>query len=355
MNATSEESDRIADIAATWLAERQEGLTSVRAREFERWCLADPRHAAAVVRLEEVGGILEEMPVVRAELQPVLRFPDTRTVVPRATRRTPWLRVVAGLAAIVCLSAVGWWQWPREIPEAENYTTSAGGFERVVLSDGSVLELNANTTVRVEYGGNERRVDLVGGEAHFTVAHEAARPFIVGAGGVSVRAVGTAFNVRLATAGVEVLVTVGRVTVARPIASASSSDRLPRIVHPPATVSELGANERLVIPNFAMPSAQPGLALPVVERISPEMVRAALAWQERRLVFADTPLREVAEQFNRRNRLQLVIADPALDERRVAGTFAADNAEGFVRLLEGSRTIVVERRGEFEILLRAAP
>lgn len=119
----------------------------------------------------------------------------------------------------------------------------------------------------------------------------------------------------------------------------------------------LSANERLLIPDLAAPSAsapQPGSTPPMVEKVSPELVRAALAWQERKLVFADTPLREVVAQFNRRNRLQLTLTDPTLAERPVGGTFAADNAEGFVRLLANSGAITVERRGEFEIVLRAA-
>lgn len=71
-------------------------------------------------------------------------------------------------------------------------------------------------------------------------------------------------------------------------------------------------------------------------------------------MFADTPLREVVEQFNRRNRLKLMIADPVLAERRIGGNFAADNPEGFVQLLEEGKVFTVERRGDFEIVLRAA-
>ena len=69
-------------------------------------------------------------------------------------------------------------------------------------------------------------------------------------------------------------------------------------------------------------------------------------------MFAETPLRDVIAQFNRRNRVQLILGDASLGERPVGGTFAADNVEGFVRLLEGSGTIAIERRSEFEIVLR---
>ena len=71
-------------------------------------------------------------------------------------------------------------------------------------------------------------------------------------------------------------------------------------------------------------------------------------------MFSETPLRNVVAQFNRRNRLQLVIGDAAIAERPVGGTFAADNVEGFVRLLEGSGAIMVEHRDEVTVVLRAA-
>ena len=71
-------------------------------------------------------------------------------------------------------------------------------------------------------------------------------------------------------------------------------------------------------------------------------------------MFSETPLREVVAQFNRRNRLQILFGDAAVAERPVGGTFAADNVDGFVRLLESSGTIVVERRDEATVVLRGA-
>ncbi len=376
MSTEREDTDMIEEMAAEWLAEREEGLSTARAREFERWRRSDPRHAAAVARLEQACALLAKMPLVRAELQPVVEFParpskagETKTAPPRL----PWLRVAVGLAAAIAVAALGWWQWPRATPAAVVHSTSASGYERVVLADGSVVELNANSEVRVDFAPGERRIALVVGEAHFTVAHDTTRPFIVSAGHVVVRAVGTAFNVRRAATAVEVLVTEGKVQLAQAVGPAllsrrsgaktdaavpSRDDPVIRTGVPKSgSPTFLSANERLLVPDVATPlvsASQPGAAPPVVEKISPDLVRAALAWQERKLVFADTPLREVVAQFNRRNRLQLILADPTLAERPVGGTFAADNAEGFARLLENSGAITVERRGEFEIVLRSA-
>jgi len=343
MSESLDHEDPIEEVAADWLTQRAEGFSSTQKREFERWCRADPRHAAAVARLEAACALLEKMPLVRAELQPVVEFP----VKPReiaSAKKFPVPRVVLAMAAAVVLAALGWWQWSYPQPSAQVYATSTGGYERVVLADGSVVELNANSEVRVDLLPNERRVALLQGEAHFTVAHDTARPFIVSAHGVVVRAVGTAFNVRLAATAVEVLVTEGKVSVTDP---ATPSAAAPTI---------LAANERTLIATApTLTAAPPTAALaPVVEKITSEAVREALLWQERKLVFSETPLHEVVAQFNRRNRLQLVLGDAAVGERPVGGTFAADNVEGFVRLLEGSGTIAVELRDEMTVVLRAA-
>ncbi|MBC7366877.1 MAG: FecR domain-containing protein, partial [Undibacterium sp.] len=216
MNDPLDHADPIEEAAADWLTLRAEGFSSAQKRDFERWCRADSRHAAALTRLEAACTLLEKMPLVRAELQPVVAFPaEARSARPPATlgsRRvfTP-LRVALGLAAAVALAFLGARQFTAPPPaSAQSFATSAGGYERVVLADGSVLELNGDTRLRVSLAPHERRVELVAGEAHFTVAHDRTRPFIVSAGGVAVRAVGTAFNVRLATTAVEVLVTEGK-------------------------------------------------------------------------------------------------------------------------------------------------
>jgi len=212
MSESLDHDDPIEEVASDWLTQREEGFSLAQKRDFERWCRADPRHAAAAARLEAACALLEKMPLVRAELQPVVEFPvKPRVIAP--VKKFPVLRVVFAMAAAVVLAAFGWWQWARPQPSAQLYATSTGGYERVVLADASVVELNANSEVRVDLLPSERRVALVRGEAHFTVAHDTARPFIVSAHGVAVRAVGTAFNVRLAATSVEVLVTEGKVAV----------------------------------------------------------------------------------------------------------------------------------------------
>lgn len=349
MNDSLDHEDPVEEAAADWLALRAEGFSSAQKREFARWCRADTRHAAAVARLEATCALLEKMPLVRAELQPVIAFPVTarsgRPVNASRSAISP-LRVAFGLAAAVAVAFLTVMPFlPPPDSAAQVFTTSTGGYERVALADGSVIELNAETKVSVTLTPTNRRVELVAGEAHFTVAHDRARPFIVSASGVAVRAVGTAFNVRLASTAVEVLVTEGKVSVAE------AESVVPNARPSPASTTYVAANERTLVHLPSLTNTTP--SAPAVEKIAPATVRDALSWQERKLAFSETPLSEVVAQFNRRNRVQLILGDATLAERPVGGTFAADNVEGFVRLLESGNSIAVERQSETTVVLRA--
>lgn len=334
----------VEDAAIAWLTERDDGFSPARERDYARWLRADPRHAAAVARLEQTLGLLNELPEYRAELNtafdrgaPVVPFaPVASAPLERAPRRAPRWLAWSGIAASIAVAALIAW---RVLPySAENYyATTVAGYQRARLVDGSTIELNAASALRVRFTAAERHVKLETGEAHFAVAHDAARPFVVSAAGVFVRAVGTAFNVRIASDGaVEVIVAEGKVRVGHGRPDTATTDAAPLVA----------AGERLVLPKQ--------IPLPAVEKITAEAMRSALAWQGHLVEFADAPLAEVVARFNARNRVQLVIADPALGDRRIGGTFAIDEAEAFVRLLEVDGAIVAERHGVGEIRLRRA-
>ena len=108
------------------------------------------------------------------------------------------------------------------------------------------------------------------------------------------------------------------------------------------------ANERAVV------ATKGPVTPPRVERIAPEAVRTALIWQGPSLVFAATPLAEVAAQFNRRNPIQIVLADPALATLPIGGSFRPEHVEAFVQLLESGNEILVDRSDATRLVLRAA-
>jgi transmembrane sensor len=219
-------------------------------------------------------------------------------------------------------------------------------YERRRLEDGSVAELNAGAQLDVQFTAAERRVTLRQGEALFTVAKNPARPFIVHAGGVNVRAVGTAFNVRLGAGSVEVLVTEGRVQVAPPATRAAEQGSRGLPASAPPTPAEVSAGQRAVV-------ALAAGASPHVTPVSMEEVARALAWQPQLLDFSSAPLSRVVAEFNRSNRVQLVLADPDLRDLPIVASIRSDNLDGLVRLLTATGGIRAEHRGADEIILHA--
>jgi transmembrane sensor len=340
----SPDEEAIEAMAAAWLAQRDDGLTAEEQADFARWRQADPRHAAALARLEKTWTTLQQL----REFRPESRVHPNRDLLagarpPAKVLSFPAAAALAGVAAAVALAAFTWWPRPAPVPAeiaTPTYATTAEGYQRVTLEDGSVLELNANSLARVIYTPEQRRVELEHGEAHFTVAKNPSRPFIVRAGTVAVRAIGTAFNVRLAERDVEVLVTEGRVKVEQQAAG-----------HAPDGLPELGPGQRLVV------STQPGAATvpPQAEFLPTEAVQSALAWQGPRLRFNETPLADVVMQFNQHNRIQIELADASLAGLPVDGSFRSENVEAFIRLLESDRTIRVERVTPARIILHRVP
>jgi len=347
--------ESIAATAAAWLAQRDDGLTAAEAERFTRWRAADPRHEAAALRLEGAWSALQPLRDFRPAAQ---RHPDPDLLASPARGRllgSPAYATALALAAALIV-AVGWWALVSPSAAPLRYTTTAGGYERVILADGSVLELNGDTSAAVTYTPAARRVLLERGEAHFIVAKNPARPFWVEADGIAVRAVGTAFNVRLGPREVEVLVTEGKVTVsdAPPLlpkisrAQETSSTWSPR-TSPVDTF--LVAYERARIARPELLTAIAAAGPPTIEQLSPTVVGEILAWQGPRLVFVDTSLSEIVAQFNRRNAVQLILADPSLATLRVGGSFRAENVEAFVRLLESGGDVVVDRPDSTHLVL----
>ena len=341
MNASTplhEETDPIAHAAAAWMLRHDRGLTAAEQDEFSQWLAADPRHPAAWA--EHRWG-WEELDRLAGMQSSVHAVPDPDLLAPKRTAARPprWLWSALAAAAAV---AVGLFVWRAPVPTASPVSEpppirSLALIEQRALPDGSVIELNRGAIVTEHFTAGERHVRLERGEAHFQVAKDAARPFFVEAGGVAVRAVGTAFNVRLDPASVEVLVTEGKVSVATPAAPGSA----------PA-IPSLGVNERTVV------SLSPSAPAPQVTMVPPAEIEARLAWKPRLLDFTNAPLAEIVAEFNRRNPVRLVLADDALRQLRLSATFRSDNVEGFVRLMESDFGMNVSWRDDDEIVLRQA-
>jgi transmembrane sensor len=337
------ELNAIEETAAAWLVERDRGFARGRERAFRQWMQADARHAAAFEALASTWDLL-------GETQQAVALPARIT--PPWLRR--WLAPTLAAAAAVTFAYLGWEQRMAPAPAGEAVTsyvqaaaTEVGEIRQLALPDGSTIQLNTDSAVEIQYVANERRVRLARGEAHFQVAKDAARPFVVRAAEVDVRVVGTVFNVRLRPAAIDVLVTEGKVRVAAAAEPAQATNGTPA----DATVSELMAGQKLSIPLGESTSVAPE---PVIAATAAE-IRQTLAWQTRRLDFDATPLGEIVTEINRYNRHQLVVADPRLNARRFGGSFPATDYETFVRMLETDFAVVAERRGNETWLRLKAP
>lgn len=329
----------IEEAAAHWFVRRQAGFGSGDEVRFNAWLAADPRCGAALAELEKAWETVSYPGRTGQGDEARQRLESRR----RARRRRGLAIGCVGLAAGVALMfALLSGRSPALDPKAEPVSVAIRP-DRQLLPDGSVIERNAQTDVEIDYSGRERRVRLTRGEALFTVAHDASRPFFVVAGGVEVRAVGTEFSVRYDPRQINVLVTEGRVAVTK-IASAAPGDS--DAVSPAATSALAEPVYVVAGRHVVMPSNLPLATAPEIKPMAASEIAAALAWRGKRIEFTRTPLAKVAELFNRQNRLQLSIDDAATGDLRITGLFWADDLEGFVRLLESGFKVTAERSGD---------
>ncbi len=257
----------------------------------------------------------------------------------RRKRRRKQLIAAACGAALIAFASL-WVAPQKSSPQAVGPAPAvfAAVPEDRRLPDGTLVELRPGARLTVDFSDAVRRVVLETGEAHFSVAKNPARPFVVVAGGVEVRAVGTAFAVAMFRGQVGVLVTEGRVALERP-----ANANLAAVATDPGsvrTLATLGAGDRVRVE--AGSTAAPVTA-PLVEQLSASEVARELAWRVPQLTLSATPLSEVIPVFNSYGPERLVL-DPALGELRLGGVLRADNTPALLSLLKNEFGVEGERR-----------
>ncbi len=256
------------------------------------------------------------------------------------------LRSFAAGLSVICVAVFGWFAWSghsaREVRTPVAATPVVSSVETRTLADGSVAELSRGAQMVVEFSATRRSVTLVRGNAHFEVAKDPARPFVVTAGDVEARAVGTAFAVQLGGSTVEVLVTHGTVEVDRADQAAM------RVLAPEAKPAEvvLTAGKRVVIDLAASDRAPL-----VVETVTGAEASERLAWRIPLLEFSGTPLSDVVALFNRHGKPHLTFGDDSIRSLQLSGVLRADNTDLLLHLLKIEFGIQAERRAG-EIVLR---
>ncbi|MGJ4728093.1 FecR family protein [Luteimonas sp. SDU101] len=309
------EGRRAAEEAAGWVVRLDSGDCSAGELDaFERWRDADPLHAVAYRQARTMWG--DSSAVIRDSLalgeaaRQALRQPPEHAA-PRRRRRL--VASFAAAATVAAMSVAALLHWPPSEPEpplGTRYATAAGEQRTVVLADGSTLTLDTQTVVVERYSRQERRIDLTQGQVQFEVKGDPDRPLVVHAGGGTITAIGTRFQIRVAEAGTAVTLLQGVVHVAA------------RTMDGNARIDALQAGQRI---RFDVDGR-----LGEVEQAD---LRAVEGWMEGKLYVDDWPLRDFVAELNRYSTIQLRIADPSLDEVRMSGVFQTRDRANLEELL----------------------
>lgn len=291
---------------------------------------------------------------------------------------------IRGLAAAVVLLSVlvGYVAW-LVLEASETYVTGVGEQRTIALADHSTVELNARSSIRIRFSQGVRAVELTEGQAQFHVAKDKQRPFLVRTDGLAVRAVGTRFDVYRKRTGTVVTVIEGRVAVisealgrrtrsglsqgpsaSTPLSSGTQSASASTSGDgSPQPTADAGAVDTSRVPRHGtagsaqrMPiflSTGEQLTATALHISSPHRadLNAATAWVQRRLVFEETPLAEVAEEFNRYSARRLIVADSKLAALRISGVYSSADPAALIGFLRAQPNLqVIETEQEFRVI-----
>lgn len=376
--------------AAEWFIDFRVGDVNAAARErFDRWLRRSPEHirayweiAKVYVELPPIGSmgkmdVAELIAYARSDdsVVPLLAGQSMRTPpanIGRHTARSTRRRLVAAAFVVFGLASAGaiYWQTQR----GSLVTTDIGERRSITLADGSTVDLNARSRLRIEFSTRERRVELLDGQAFFQVVKDKRRPFIVSSGTATVRAVGTEFDVYRRDSDTTVTVLEGRVAVY----SAVRRDRPDVSLQSGAGTANSAVQQTLPKGNShfgaasgaaaVMPALPPGVAdlidsggvlVSAGEQVmvtptaiaSPRYANAvaATAWIQRRFVFEGSKLSDVVSEFNRNNRRPLVIKDPELRDFEISGIYSSTDPASLLRFLRDQGVEVHERDNEVQV------
>lgn len=289
--------DPLTEEALSWLVRLHSGNeTNADWDAYHDWKLADATHAAAAERAEAMW----------SRLGPAL----TKK---RSTRNTTGAVV---LAIFLLGSAVYSGMLDNPSSWLADEATRIGERRTVVLADGSAVTLDSATALDVVFSAGERRIVLRDGQIYVAVKPDPDRAFVVEADGGAVKALGTAFNVRLQDAGASVAVTEHAV----------------RVRYGPAQSVEVHQGQGVGY------SSAHGLGRP-----GSVDTQGITAWRHGEIVFDNLPLGDVVRELGRYRHGTVIFTDNALKALTVTGVFSTDDTGAFFDALERTLPVSVLR------------
>ena len=315
--------------AAMWAWRMDSDTVSAADRQaFESWLRRDPRHRRASAELSRVWAALDGLAEAKHG-EKIATFPAPGFA-PR-NRRVWW----AAAAAVLLVIAVP--VWVQKGGELQTLATAVGQQRNVTLADGSIVTLNTNTIVETNLRRYSREVYLRKGEAHFQVAHDRFRPFLVHAGDAVVRAVGTQFEVRVRSdQHVDVVVNEGRVEVQSAVSEPANAAGDHGRVRRRTVVHALSAGQQL------SPTGNDYTVVPVSTR----QLSSALAWRDGAVVFDGEPLSDAIAEIGRYTDARIIISDPRVAALRVGGRFRTGDVQEFFDALQSALPVSIRRTSD---------
>jgi transmembrane sensor len=320
--------------ASLWAARLEGGTLDAADRTaLDTWLAASPQHRALLSDYCQFSADLEQsLPALVSA--GAVNMPATA----QPSRRRwsfSWLTLAGGTLAAAAAVALFFTLAPTGSSGVETLATSVAQRQAFTLSDGTRVELNAQTSLRVENTRDERRVRLASGQAYFAVAKDASRPFIVETPTGSVRVTGTIFDVRTdKVSELDVTVVEGSVQV-RPMTLPGQAPSSPRA---------LTASEQL----------STGPAGVQFLKLTPTALDEALAWRQGLFVSSGLPLGTALARFAHFHGRGLT-ATPGAEKLRIAGRYALSDLDGFLDKLSAIHTeLRVDREPNGLIRVRLA-
>lgn len=333
------EQEQMEQHACSFIAKLDSGpLSESDEAELRDWLQADARHKNALM---EMAKLMDHMGVLSrlSDLFPL----DTQVpgYVKKTQKSSKWLVPMA--VGLCCALVVMMLSWGVNIIgentalQSMTASTDIGEIKTLVLQDGSKVTLNTFSQIEVEFSEKERAIHLIRGEALFEVAHNKSRAFLVIANNKVVKAIGTAFNVRIGDGNIEVTVTDGTVEVEK-IAEDNSDlsmnikniDELKKKV-----VTRMTRGQEAVIAD----------TLEFLQPIAAVDIEKKLLWQKGILIFEGESLEHVVAEISRYTSKKIIISDQATKEIRIGGYFETGDIVKLFDILESGFNISVKKEG----------
>jgi transmembrane sensor len=356
LKGNREEAVLIAERAHEWLDRLERSHDPNDRAEFMAWLKESPLHVREVLFATTFDAALAHVldPDHKQDIEALASQTNvvplsngagqdmgSATVKPRTMRdkRLGWRSLVA-LAAAACLAIAIAVDWSYPTQPTEQFGTAIGEQRSIGLSDGSIVHMNTRSRVRVAFSDTARDVYLLDGQAIFKVKHDAARPFRVHVDTAVVQAIGTQFDVHRLKDRTNVAVIEGVVQIISGTEGKLDAETLSKL--PENTKVPAGESVVIVADGKLTPHAE----------ISPQ---DAGAWQQRRLIFRNHTLAEIADEFNRYNHTQLRVEGETLRTMRFTRlVLDAGDPQTLLDYLARERPIVTERVGD-ELVIRIQP